>query len=52
MSSLREATTPVEMTGYFEIEPLPQNRMNIIQHQMKSIETARITSPIAILHLS
>ena len=24
MSSLREATTPVEMTGHFEIEPLPK----------------------------
>ncbi|MEP6643193.1 MAG: hypothetical protein ABJA69_01760 [Acidobacteriaceae bacterium] len=23
MSSLREVTTPVEMTGYFEIAPLP-----------------------------
>ncbi|MEP6645380.1 MAG: hypothetical protein ABJA69_12835, partial [Acidobacteriaceae bacterium] len=27
VSSLREATTPVEMTGYFEIEPLPRAGM-------------------------
>ena len=25
-ASLREATTPVEMTGYFEIEPLPNTQ--------------------------